>query len=82
MCAPSCKILQRPPLPKYQSTWSVETVIVYVKSLGKNEALSLKQITHKLAVLLALTTASRSSDLSLLTETGCSFVQEGVRCIL
>ena len=80
-----CRLLKgafnmRPPLPKYQSTWSVETIILYVKSLGKNEALSLKQITHKL--LLALTTASRSSDLSLLTVTGCSFVQEGVRCNL
>ena len=73
---------RRPLLPKYQSTWSVETVIVYVKSLGKNEALSLKQITHKLAVLLALTMASRSSDFSLLTVTGCNFVQEGIRCTL
>ena len=79
---PPPKRYTRPPLQKYQSTGSVDKIIVHVKSLGKHECLSLKQITHKLAVLFALTSASRPSDLSLLTVTGCRFVKEGVRCIL
>ena len=72
----------KPPLPKYQSTWSVESVIAYVRSMGPNELLTLKQLTHNLSILLALTTASRSSDLSLLSVQDCRFVQEGVRCNL
>lgn len=63
-----CRLLKgvfnkRPPLPKYQTTWSVESVITYVSSMGPNNTLSLKHLTYKLAILLALTTASRSSDL-------------------
>ena len=82
-----CRLLKgvfnkRPPLPKYWSTWSVESVITYVSSMGPNNTLSLKQSTHKLAILLAPTTASRSSDLCLITVQGCAFVQEGVRCTL
>ena len=82
-----CRLLKgvfnkRPPLPKYRSTWSVESVITYLSSVGPNNTLYLKQLTHKLAILLALTTASRSSDLRQITVQGCAFVQEGVRCTL
>ena len=80
-----CRLLKgvfnkRPPLPKYQMTWSAEVVITYLKSLGPNSSLSLKLLTHKLTVLLVLTTGSKSSDLSLLSVEGCTFVTEGVRC--
>ena len=51
-----CRLLKgvfnkRPPLPKYHSTWSVESVIAYVSSMGPNNSLCLKQLTHKLAIL-------------------------------
>lgn len=54
----------RPPRPKYMVTWSVVTVLNFIKSLPDNRRLSLKQLTLKLAMLLALVTASRSSSLT------------------
>ena len=54
----------RPPEPKYSHTWSVSQVLAYIKSLGKNEGLSLKLLSLKLVTLLALTAPDRSSDLA------------------
>ena len=56
----------RPPMPRYESTWEVNPVLDYMMSLGDNETLALKQLTHKVAMLLALTCAGRSSDLNAL----------------
>ena len=53
----------RPPLPRYQVTWDVDQVLAYIKSLGDNKHLALKQLTLKLTMLLALACAGRSSDL-------------------
>ena len=49
----------RPPLPKYTSTWEVQVVLDYLQLLGENESLSLKQLTWKTVMLLALTRPSR-----------------------
>ena len=49
----------RPPLPKYTSTWEVQVVLDYLQSLGENESLSLKQLKWKTVMLLALTRPSR-----------------------
>ena len=73
---------KKPPLPKYSETWPVEKVLGCLKSLGLNLSLSLQQHTQKLAVLLALTTASRSSDLALIDVNFCHFVPGGIRCTL
>ena len=54
----------RPPIPRYSSTWDVQTVLNYLESLGKNDALSLKQLTLKTAFLMAITRPSRTADLS------------------
>ena len=43
---------------------------VYLRSLGENADLGLKLLTHKLAMLLALVSAHRSSDLVRLTLQG------------
>ena len=53
----------RPPLPRYEYTWDVESVLNYLSALGNNHELALKQLTGKLAMLLALACAGRSSDL-------------------
>ena len=58
----------------------MEVVISYLKSLDQNSFLSLKLLTQKLMVLLALTTGSRSSDLPLLSIEGCIFITEGICC--
>ena len=68
----------RPPLPKYTSTWDVQVVLDYLQSLGENESLSLKQLTWKTVMLLALTKPSRSADLSKLDLKTRSFRSEGV----
>ena len=53
----------RPPQPKYGHTWEVGHVLDYLRSLGTNHSLSLKQLSAKLAVLLALANASRASEI-------------------
>ena len=53
----------RPPRPRYTSTWDVNKVLDYIKGKGKNEDLSLKDLTLKTVMLLALTRPSRSADL-------------------
>ena len=53
---------QRPPQPRYVFIWDVQTVLNHIKSeWGCVEALSDKLLTLKLVMLLALTSASRSS---------------------
>ena len=68
----------RPPLPRYTCTWNVQTVLNYLDSLGDNATLSLKQLTWKVAMLLALTRPSRSTDLSLLDIAARQYTPDGV----
>jgi len=44
----------RPPLPRYTNTWNVQTVLNYLENLGENQSLSLKELSWKLTMLLAL----------------------------
>ena len=53
----------RPPLPRYQVTWPVATVTAYLRQQRGNKELTLPLLTKSLAMLLALSTAGRSSDL-------------------
>ena len=43
------------PTPKYKFIWDVTVVLGYLESKGHNESMLLKEITLKLAMLLALT---------------------------
>ena len=56
----------RPPQPRYIRTWDVDIVTKYLSSLGDNGAMSLKQLSYKLAILMALVGASRVSELQAL----------------
>ena len=58
---------QRPPKPKHTAFWSVKVVLDHLSSWGDNDLLSLQRLSWKLAMLLALSSASRSSDLSRLS---------------
>ena len=60
----------RPPQPKYNETWDVSRVLRHIKTMGKNEDMSLKDLTFKLTMLAALTTASRAHEWSSLSTTG------------
>ena len=68
----------RPPLPRYTCTWNVQTVLNYQDSLGDNDTLSLKQLTWKVTMLLALTRPSQSTDLSLLDIAARQYTPNGV----
>ena len=69
---------KRSPMPRYSSFWDVGTVINYLKSLGNNENLTLRQLTLKTVMLLALTRPSRSADLSKLDIGWRSYQSDGV----
>ena len=54
---------QNPPKPKYNDTWDVNSVLRHITAMGDNENLTLKDLTLKVSMLLALTTACRGSEL-------------------
>ena len=53
----------RPPQPRYTKTWDVDILVQYLCSLGDNATLSLKQLSHKPATLMALVGANKVSEL-------------------
>ena len=53
----------RPPKPRYNTTWDVSVVLRYLNTLPDNRRLSVKQLSLKLAMLIALVTAGRCSSL-------------------
>ena len=54
----------RPPRPKYAETWDVDSVLRGLIEWGPNGQLSLSQLTHKLAMLMALVSAGRCHELN------------------
>lgn len=54
----------RPALPKYNTTWDPKIVLDFVTKWFPNEEISMKQLSEKLATLLALTTSQRMQTLS------------------
>ena len=68
----------RPPQPRYVAFWDVGLVIQHIKSLGVNKDLSLKQLTMKTVMLLALTRPSQSAGLSKLNLKMRSFLSQMV----
>ena len=70
----------RPALPRYQESWNVDTVLIYLSNMPELQELSLKEISFKLVMILALITGQRCQTLHLLdlqdmliTETGVTF---------
>ena len=56
----------RPPRPRYTYTWDADMVIQYLERMGDNADLALKNLSQKLVLLMALATASRTSELQAL----------------
>lgn len=67
----------RPPLPRYSVTWDIQAVLNYMISLGSNET-SLKCLSQKLGVLLALTSVERVSEVVAHDLRFRRFLPEGV----
>ncbi len=57
---------ERPSLPKYNTTWSINKVMDYLKSLGPNSDLSLENLTKKLLMLMAILSGVRGQVLQFL----------------
>ena len=53
----------RPPKPRYTFVWDIETVLNYLSKLPDNLNLPIRVLSHKLALLLSLTAASRVSEI-------------------
>ena len=54
---------EKPPQPRYPDTWNVDMVLKYLVSGKRNEELSQLDLTHKLAMLMALVSAGRSHEI-------------------
>jgi len=66
-------------MPRYSHFWDVGLVLRYIKQLGENSTLSLKWMSIKTAMLMALTRPSRSADLSKLNIRLRTYTSKGVR---
>ena len=55
---------KKPPSPKYSNFWEVDSVIDFLISLGPNRDLPFKSLSMKLAMLLALASLCRVSELA------------------
>ena len=53
----------RPPKPRYAETWDVAQVLDHIRGLGENSVMSIAVLTHKTAMLMALCSACRGSEL-------------------
>ena len=56
----------RPALPRYNKTWDVQTTLQYLLSMKDTKDLTLKELTLKLVILVALTTVQRGQSLHLM----------------
>ena len=56
----------RPPVPKYCCTWDVDKVLNDLKKLSPVKLISLKELTFKLVMLIALTNAARIQTVQIL----------------
>ena len=65
-------------MPRYQQSWNVDTVLTYLPTLPNNEDLSLRSLTQKLAIFLAITAPKHSSELKLLDLCFMRILPEGV----
>ena len=73
---------RRPALPRYTSTWNVDTVTSHIQGMGQNNTMPIKLLSWKLVVLMALVDASRTSELAALDLKYRVFTPEGVRFTL
>ncbi|XP_067213058.1 uncharacterized protein [Linepithema humile] len=62
----------KPSKPKYALTWDPNPVIAHLRTLTPHSSLDRKTLTHKLATLIALATASRVQNLALIKRANIS----------
>ena len=67
-----------PPLPRYKEIWDVDIVLKYFLSLADNNDLSLKLLSKKLVVLLAISAPKRASEIARLDKRFMLINSDGV----
>lgn len=72
----------RPSCPRYTETWDIRPVLIHLRSLFPVHQLSLKDLTLKLVMLMALTQAARVQTLHLLLHSNASVEQSCVSLLL
>ncbi|XP_035659716.1 uncharacterized protein LOC118404611 isoform X2 [Branchiostoma floridae] len=68
----------RPPVPKHVFIWDVSVVLKFLRKWAPAKCLSLKQLTLKVAMLVALVSAGRSQSLALLDTSHMSSSKDGL----
>ena len=58
---------QKPALPRFTETWNPQLVLNHLKTYPSTRNLSLKQLTQKLVMLMALLSAQRTQSLQKVT---------------
>lgn len=71
-----------PPRAKYSGTWDVDLVLRYLVSLPENENLPLIQLSRKTAILLALVTLFRVSEIASIDLQSIVFSSDDMRLSL
>lgn len=69
----------RPPKPKYKMTWDPQLVLTYLKSLGSNVNMPLRDLSKKLTALLALCSGQRVQTLGNIKVSEINTNSQGVR---
>lgn len=70
---------QKPPRPKYSTTWDPKVVLDYVSEWYPNSSLNLTKITKKLTILLALCTSHRVQTFSLIRTSNITRSPTGIK---
>nr|CAI5854759.1 unnamed protein product [Callosobruchus analis] len=72
----------RPSLPRYNYTWDPQQVLEYLRHLGENSQLSLKELSGKLATLLALLTGNRIQTIALIRVSNINESKDGIQILI
>ena len=72
----------RPSTPRYAATWDVKLVLQRIRTMDPLQSLSLKDLSLKLVMLMALTQAARIQTLHLLLLKNIAFGENSVTVML
>lgn len=72
----------RPSKPRYAMTWDVKSVLQKIRTMEPLHSLSLKELSLKLVMLMALTQAARVQTLHLLLLENIAFGEDSVSVLL
>ncbi|XP_044179688.1 uncharacterized protein LOC122961167 [Acropora millepora] len=68
----------RPSLPRYACTWDVSTVLKFLSSLPNLEEITLKDLSHKVVMLMALLTGQRAQTLHALDTSSMEMTENKI----